>query len=85
MAEVGKPSVAVGTTAAQDDDIYTPPDQSLFDFATKHEDRATERHRVEKQQIAHQQHIIVLVLGAIVALGIGGALIAILVNAMGGK
>jgi hypothetical protein len=81
MPEAGKPADASLTTK-QDDEIYAPPDQSLFDFSTKHEDRTTERRRKEKAQIAHQQKIVLLIAGAILGLGVAGALIAIIVSTL---
>ncbi len=81
MSEPGKPAAA-GATTSVTDEIYTPPDQSLFDFATKHEDRVTERHRREKEQVAHQQRVVMLVVGAVLALAVGGGLIAIIASTL---
>lgn len=69
-------------TKEKDDDLYTPPDQSLFDFATKGPDRITEQRKREKEQLAKQQRTVVLVLGIVVALLVVGGLVAIVVNTL---
>jgi hypothetical protein len=81
MSDAGKPANPTAQSAT-DDEIYTPPDQSLFDFATKHDDLASERHRKEKVQLAHQQHVVALIGGIVVALIVVGIVVAIVINTL---
>lgn len=67
-----------------DDEIYTPPDQSLFDFSTNFDDRAVERRKREKDQLAHQQHVIVLIAGIVLAVLVAGGIVFAVISKING-
>jgi len=82
MAQTGQQAAPAPQTS--DEEIYAPPDQSLFDFSTNFTDRAVDRRKHEKEQLAHQQHVIVLIAGIVLAVLLAGGIVFAVIAKMNG-
>ncbi len=59
---------------------YTPIDQSVFEHQTGETEDRLEKRRKEKEELQHQQHVVTLVAGIVVALVVVAGIVAIIVN-----